>query len=70
MADDTLTHKMLYKGETPAGYYRLVCPVCGRSVLFRLGERIVVEPGDEYARHVGFADMSNGEITTEAVVYD
>ncbi len=49
-------HEMQLEAAYPSGAEEWWCPTCGRRILLRLpptNEMIVVEPGDQYARHSG-----------------
>jgi hypothetical protein len=49
-------HEMLLQGTQPSGADEWLCPTCGRRLVMRPPPdegRVVLDPGDEYAIHVG-----------------
>ena len=49
-------HEMILEMTHASGMQGWYCPTCGRRILLLVppnGEMVVVEPGDQYARHSG-----------------
>jgi len=49
-------HEMRLETTHPSGAEEWYCPTCGRCILLRCpptNEMIILEPGDQYARHSG-----------------
>jgi len=49
-------HEMVLEMTHPSGMQGWYCPTCGRRILLRVppnSEMVIVEPGDQYARHSG-----------------
>jgi hypothetical protein len=48
-------HEMELEATHPSGAEEWFCPTCGRRFLMRWEpfERVIMEPGDEYAAHTG-----------------
>ncbi|QXJ19748.1 hypothetical protein AGRA3207_000330 [Actinomadura graeca] len=56
-------HEMRMVGTEESGLEEWACPTCGRRLMLRWPphyEKLVVEPGDELAGHVGALETTTG----------
>jgi hypothetical protein len=56
LADSQQRHEMILEGTQPSGADEWSCPTCGRRLVMRPPpnyQKVVLEPGDESAVHVG-----------------
>jgi hypothetical protein len=56
LADSQQRHEMILEGTQPSGADEWSCPICGRRLVMRPPpnyQKVVLEPGDESAVHVG-----------------
>jgi hypothetical protein len=54
--DSQQRHEMILEGTQPSGADEWSCPTCGRRIVMRPPpdyQKIVLDPGDELAIHVG-----------------